>query len=236
MQSKSTMFKHVYSDSPWLIPRDCDELIELFRLKGKLITLSSRRSLHFGERRYAYLIEKGLVATYAGSIGKFERLIAIFQPGTVFGAEKSLKGEFATKPLIAKTLLPVKALMLDSTAFKSEMAANPELAFKVMRSFLAHDDAKIEGLLMNDLLTVPQRVALMVDAIFKGSGHPLSEMKMCLPLSVSVTELSRLIHCDRSMLSRTLRNMADDGLLEIQGGNYFFDKGVLRILETVKLA
>jgi CRP-like cAMP-binding protein len=229
------MFKHVYSDSPWLIPPDCQELVALFRDKGRPISFSSRRSLHFGERRYAYLIEKGLVATYAGSIGKFERLIAIFQPGTVFGAEKSLKGEFASKPLIAKTLLPVQALMLDSTVFKSEIAADPVLAFKVMQSFLAHDDAKIEGLLMNDLLTVPQRVALMVDTIFKGSGHPLSEMKMCLPLSVNVTELSRLIHCDRSMLSRSLRNMAGEGLLEIRDGNYFFDRNVLKVLEDVKL-
>ena len=230
------MFKHVYSDSPWLIPQDCPELVSLFMEKGRPVTFASRKIFHFGDKRYAYLIEKGLVATYAGSIGKFERLICIFQPGTVFGAEKSLKGEFSTKPLIAKTLLPVQARMLDAAAFKSELATNPELALLAMRNFLAHDDAKVEGLLMNDLLTVPQRVALMVDTLFKGAGHPLSEMKMRLPLAVTVTEFSRLIHCDRAVLSRTLKAMAGEGLLEIRGAGYFFDRNVLRILEDVKLA
>ncbi len=230
------MFQHIYSRSPWLIPPDSAELVRLFEQKGKPVAFSSRRSLHFGDKRYAYLIRKGLVATYAGSIGKFERLICIFQPGTVFGAEKSLKGEFATKPLIAKTLLPVEALMLDAAIFKQQVQADPALTAAVLRDFLAHDDAKIEGLLMNGLLTVPQRLALMVETIFRGSGHPLSDASRCLPLAVTVTELSRLIHCDRAVLSRTLKDLAHEGRLEIRDNRYFFDRRILSVLDGVKLA
>lgn len=97
---------HVYAECPWVVPPDAPELLALFREKGRPAFVRSRTMVNFGEEPTAYLVEEGLVGTFAGGVGKYERLIVLFPPGTSVGAEKSIKGKHAIKPLIAPGASP----------------------------------------------------------------------------------------------------------------------------------
>ena len=83
---------HVYAECPWVVPPDAPELLTLFREKGRPAFVRSRTVVNFGEEPTAYMVEEGLVGTFAGGVGKYERLIVLFPPGTSVGAEKSIKG------------------------------------------------------------------------------------------------------------------------------------------------
>ncbi len=218
------MIRHVYSDIPWLIPEECAALAELFREKGTPVAIRVKTVLNFGEEPKVYFVEKGLIATFSSAIGRDERLVALFSSGTAFGAEKSVRSKFNPKPLIARALLPVKAYMLDAPQFRRALEADPELYIRVMHSFLRHDDAKIEGLLMNDLLTVPERLACMIEVLFLAEKMPLSDFPRCLPKAVSVTELARLVHSSRAVVSRILSGWAAEGRITENGGVYFFTR------------
>ncbi|MCI5851739.1 MAG: Crp/Fnr family transcriptional regulator [Sutterellaceae bacterium] len=221
---------HVYTSTPWVVPPDDPLLCDLFREKGRLVRFQSRRVVNFGEEPTAYLVSKGLVGTFAGGTGNFERLIVFFPAGTTVGAEKSLKGSYAIKPLIARTLLPTEVLALDAPLFKRELEENPALAIAAFRSFLRHDDAKIEGLLMNATLRVQERLALVIKMLFLALGLELNRFPKRLPKSVTVTELARFTYSDRSAVSRTLAGWADKGLVSEKNGAWLFDSRILEVL------
>ena len=208
---------HVYAECPWVVPPDAPELLALFREKGRPAFVRSRTVVNFGEEPTAYMVEEGLVGTFAGGVGKYERLIVLFPPGTSVGAEKSIKGKHAIKPLIARALLPTKVLVMDAAQFKRELELDPILCIAALKSFIRHDDAKIEGLLMNDLLTVPQRVALMVKVLFQALNMPL-------------TELARLVHSDRAVVSRILAKWVEEGIVVTHDGMYFFSNKLNQVL------
>ena len=223
---------HTYSSSPWLIPKDCPALVALFRDKGRPVSFPTRKNFNFGEEPYCYLVEKGILATFANRTGQDDRLMSIFQPGTVLGAAKSLKQRFNRKPLIARALVPVEALRLDASQFRRALDADPQFACKALLSFLAHDDAKIEGLIMNDLLTVQQRLAHMVHVLFLATGRRLSATPARLPPSITVTELARLVHSDRAVVSRILSGWTEEGIAMRNGRCCLFTDAVLGVLGT----
>ena len=69
---------HVYAECPWVVPPDAPELLTLFREKGRPAFVRSRTVVNFGEEPTAYMVEEGLVGTFAGGVGKYERLIVLF--------------------------------------------------------------------------------------------------------------------------------------------------------------
>lgn len=221
---------HVYAECPWVVPPDAPELLTLFREKGRPAFVRSRTVVNFGEEPTAYMVEEGLVGTFAGGVGKYERLIVLFPPGTSVGAEKSIKGKHAIKPLIARALLPTKVLVMDAAQFKRELELDPILCIAALKSFIRHDDAKIEGLLMNDLLTVPQRVALMVKVLFQALNMPLTALPKCLPKTITVTELARLVHSGRAVVSRILAKWVEEGIVVTHDGMYFFSNKLNQVL------
>lgn len=68
---------HVYAECPWVVPPDAPELLALFREKGRPAFVRSRTVVNFGEEPTAYMVEEGLVGTFAGGVGKYERLIVL---------------------------------------------------------------------------------------------------------------------------------------------------------------
>ena len=63
---------HVYAECPWVVPPDAPELLTLFREKGRPAFVRSRTVVNFGEEPTAYMVEEGLVGTFAGGVGKYE--------------------------------------------------------------------------------------------------------------------------------------------------------------------
>lgn len=219
---------NVYSDTPWLIPKDPACLIGLFRRLGHPVAFKARESVNFGIEQKAYLVEKGLIATFADGLGQSDRLMAIFGPGSVFGAEKSLKGAFSTKPLIARALIQVEGFALDAAQFKRELEADQALCLQALHAFIRHDDAKIEGLLVNGLAPVPERLARVIEVIFAATGQQLDDFPRCLPRPVSVTELARMTHSDRAVVSRILSAWERRGLIEKTAGVYRYSRRLLQ--------
>ena len=77
---------HVYAECPWVVPPDAPELLTHFREKGRPAFVRSRTVVNFGEEPTAYMVEEGLVGTFAGGVGKYERLIVLLSSGNFSGS------------------------------------------------------------------------------------------------------------------------------------------------------
>ena len=226
---------NVYSNSPWLIPKDPESLVSLFHRLGHPVAFKAREVINFGEEQKAYLVEEGLIATFAVGLGQCDRLVALFGAGSVFGAEKSIKGAFSRKPLIARTLIKTSGLALDASQFNREIEADKDLCNEALRAFIRHDDTKIEGLLINGLAPVVERLALVIRTLFLATGQQLDHFPRCLPKPVSVTELARMAHSDRAVVSRILSAWERRGLIEKTDGVYRYDARLADALSAGKL-
>lgn len=98
---------------------------------------------------------------------------------------------------MAKALLPVEALALDIPLYLRELEKDPAFLSLTKTNFILKEEAQVEGLLMNGLLTVPKRLALIILSLFKaGNGIP-GDAVTPLPGSITVTDLAALIHSNR---------------------------------------
>lgn len=131
---------------------------------------------------------------------------------------------------MAKALLPVEALALDIPLYLRELSRDPEFLSLTKTNFILKEEAQVEGLLMNGLLTVPERLALMILSLFKAGNRVPDDTGAPLPGSITVTDLAALIHSTRGVVSRTLSGWAREGLISEQNGRYAYARQQLLFL------
>lgn len=94
----------VYSDSPWLMPPDPASTALIFRRLGRPVTLKARSVVNFGASHKVYLLQSGIVATFAGGVGSYERMAAFFTTGCTLGAVKAMTHRGAQMKLAARCI------------------------------------------------------------------------------------------------------------------------------------
>ena len=81
-----------YSDSPWLIRGNMPWLQPLFASSDS-VTLKAGTETLLGAERSVFLIEQGLIATFAVCESLPERMTALFGVGAVLGGTSSRKDQ-----------------------------------------------------------------------------------------------------------------------------------------------
>ena len=220
----------VYSQSPWVLPKDPEGTEKIFSDHGWKVTFNDHEVIPFGLEKRVYFIRKGLFATLAGGAGDFSRMVGLFPAGTTLGAIRAISQPGNEMPLMAKALLPVEALALDIPLYLRELEKDPAFLSLTKTNFILKEEAQVEGLLMNGLLTVPKRLALIILSLFKaGNGIP-GDAVTPLPGPITVTDLAALIHSNRGVVSRTLSGWAREGLISELNGRYAFTRQQLLFL------
>lgn len=185
---------------------DLDKLLGVCRRntceKGKLL-------FSFGEEAKGfYVVGKGKVKVYRLSPEGKERILHIVHPGGTF-AEAAIFGDglypaFA-EPLEASTLLffPRKEF-LDLLHRHSQIAIN---MIGGLSRFLRQFATQIEELTFKD---VPARLACFLMDLYSGE-----EDVVILP--ISKTSLASRLGTVSETLSRTLRKLSDEGIIDVKG-------------------
>lgn len=122
----------VYSQSPWVLPKDPEGTEKIFSDHGWKVTFNDHEVIPFGLEKRVYFIRKGLFATLAGGAGDFSRMVGLFPAGTTLGAIRAISQPGNEMPLMAKALLPVEALALDIPLYLRELEKDP--------AFLSHQN------------------------------------------------------------------------------------------------
>lgn len=157
-------------------------------------------------------------------------MVGLFPAGTTLGAIRAISQPGNEMPLMAKALLPVEALALDIPLYLRELSREPEFLSLTKTNFILKEEAQVEGLLMNGLLTVPKRLALMILSLFKAGNCIPADTGSPLPGSISATDLAALIHSNRGVVSRTLSGWAREGLISELNGRYAYTRQQLLFL------
>lgn len=187
-------------------------------LAVKLKTVGVLRRFHRDELLFAagdpaagfFLIQTGQVRLYKMDDEGREVEVARPGPGELVGEAAA----FAAKeyPLFAQAVRDSTALFFDKHSVLRRIEADPCLA-GLFISLLAKKcltlNSRIESL---GLLTVKQRLAQYLLSQCSGRGRCLVE------LSMTKGELAKLLGTVNETLSRTLKQMREEGTIEVKGG------------------
>ena len=202
----------LYSACPWRFHPDPEELGELFDGAAEM-TLAAHANHAFGREPFVYLIDEGVLATYA-PITHGLRMTALFTKGSVLGGPKALlHGEPMDLTVLALT--PVKLRRRNAVQFRRWLADRPAVELKYLRSLALNHEAQIDGLLINGIDAVPVRLARLFPTLLEiggasGDSSP-SGGSAELPIEPTVEELGLMIHATRAVVNRVLVDWEKSG-------------------------
>lgn len=218
----------VYSSSPWVVPPDPETTADIFRRLGRPVTLRARSLINFGSEQKVYLLQTGIAATFVGGVGSYERMAAIFTAGSTLGAVKAMTHRGIRMDLQARIYREARALQVDTSQFMRELDRDPKTCAAAAVNFVLKNEATVDGLLLNGLLKIPERLARMIPLLCRLDGAPLTDAWQPLPDCFTVTDLSTMIHSNRVTVSRVLARWAKDGLIRFEEGEWLFNSGLER--------
>lgn len=185
---------------------DLEKLAEVGRLrsfeKGELL-------FSFGEEaRGFFVVGKGKVKIYRLSPDGKERILHIVQPGGTF-AEAAIFGD-GLYPAFAEPLEKSLLLFFPRAEFLDLLHRHSQIAINMiggLARFLRQFATQIEELTFKD---VPARLARFLTDL-------CGDEEDVVTLPISKTQLASRLGTVSETLSRTLRKLSDEGLIEVRG-------------------
>ena len=190
-----------------LTEADLDDLMEVVRIQEHV-----RGELLFSEGEAAegfFIVLDGKVKVYKLSAEGKERILHIIHPGGTF-AEAAIFGD-GLYPAYAEPLQASKLLFFPKDGFLGLLRRNSQIAINMiagLSKFLRQFANQIEDLTFKD---VPSRLARYLLELSSGGK------KTTVTLPVSKSQLASNLGTVSETLSRTLRKLADDDLIKVNG-------------------
>ena len=164
-----------------------------------------------------YFVREGRVKLYRTSGGPKARdqILGVVGDGSVVGLASALEGRPQSQGASALTDCVLYAVFRDELV--NLMASYPEASLRLARA-LATRTRELEDL-VGDLVfhSAPQRVARMLLDLATEEGRVTKRGVVFRP-SLSRQEMAEATGISREALSRTLSRLAQDGILDLEGG------------------
>ena len=189
---------------------DLDDLMEVVRIQEH-----SRGELLFSEGEVAdgfFIVLDGKVKVYKLSSEGKERILHIINPGGTF-AEAAIFGD-GLYPAYAEALQTSRLLFFTKAGCLVLLRQNSQMAINMiagLSKFLRQFANQIEDLTFKD---VPSRLARYLIELSHGGR------KTTVTLPVSKSQLASNLGTVSETLSRTLRKLADDDLIRVNGKTF----------------
>lgn len=100
------------------------------------------------------------------------------------------------------------------------VSENPERERAMLLNCIAKSECQVEGVLVNDLCSVDDRVEIAVAVLFRAAGITEAQLPAALPWDIPVSDIASLVHAERAMTSRAVGRMVSSGLLERSGRTF----------------
>lgn len=160
-----------------------------------------------------YLIKEGRVKLCRYSESGREQILALLEPGDIFG-ERSLVG--ASAAMHCEAFEDTLICVLRREDFEDLMRMKPDLALRVMKVLaerLRRAEEAIEDLAFRD---VPGRLAATLVRLAETYGEPHDGGRR-LALRLTHHDLASMIGATRETVTTVLNRFRDDGLLTTEG-------------------
>ena len=173
------------------------------------------RSLATGERLFEqgapaeafYLVREGAMKLSRLSEGGDEKVVEVIRPGQTF-AEAVMFMEGERYPVAAEATAPTELIAVDNAAFRREVAADPELALRL----LAVLSRRLHGLVAEiDELSFHSATHRLVGYLLAEARE--GRVRLAAPKQVIASRLG----ITPETLSRTLARLRDEGLVRVEG-------------------
>ena len=160
-----------------------------------------------------YIIKGSVVVSLEDDEGK-EAIIAYLNPGDFFG-EMGLFESEETRSACVKTKTECELAEISYTSFNSYTHSHPQILFTIgvqMAQRIRHTNKRVADL---SFLDVTGRIASALLELSKepdAMTHPDG-----MQIKITRQELGRLVNCSREMAGRVLKDLEDQGLIEVHG-------------------
>jgi len=178
--------------------------------------------------RSLYVIERGQVKLSTRAAGGKELLVAILGRGQIFGELELFDG--GPRGMTARTMDQVEAFVLDKHLVQAMLRTRPAFVrrlLELMARRLRRADQAAQDLVFFDAST---RLARRLLQLSEEHGSPDAEGgRVRIRVRLTQHEVGQMIGVNRSSVNRVLRGLADQGLVDWNGG-------MPVILDTSRLA
>lgn len=122
--------------------------------------------------------------------------------------------------LMATAVTDVSGFAVPLELYARWVSENPERERAMLLNCIAKSECQVEGVLVNDLCSVDDRVEIAVAVLFRAAGITEAQLPAALPWDIPVSDIASLVHAERAMASRAVGRMVSSGLLERSGRTF----------------
>ena len=160
-----------------------------------------------------FVLRKGRARIYRTGIDGREQILRLLAPGDTFGEVPVFDG--GPNPANVAAMEPAEALFISTPVFMDVIARHPDVAFALLRHFARRLRSFTEIVEQISLQTVQNRIARYLYFTAREEGIQTAE-GVVVPRSITQQDLAALVGSVREVVSRTLKVMEDDGLVEVR--------------------
>jgi CRP/FNR family transcriptional regulator len=164
-----------------------------------------------GHAFYAMVSGRGRIYR-SGPDGR-EQILRLLGPGDTFGEVPVFDG--GLQPATVEALDVAEVLVIPAGAFRLLVARYPEVASAMLQHFARRLRSFTELVEQISLQTVQQRIARYLYMTAREEGTQTAE-GILVPRTITQQDLAALVGSVREVVSRTLRVMEEDGIVEIR--------------------
>ncbi len=198
-----SMNSSVFQTVPWIMPAEPEAIQRIFEQYGRESRFDRGEMIpHGGAEGSVYLIQQGVV-----TFGYYDReqryqVFNVVLSGRTVGDLDSLGRR--TIPVIAKCIRPTRVLVVGREVWLSSLRASVETMEAYAVSANRKHQCTMEGMICNYTLALEERLRKFFYALITAHYTPkVSGWNPC-PVALTVTELARIVACNRSWVSRTI--------------------------------
>lgn len=222
--------RQVFRARPWVLPPEPAKLAELFR-DGRAVALEAGATFSHGgmEGNVALLLE-GLVTFSFMDIRGGYHTFALVLPGRTIGDLDALNPNRTN--VIAECIRPSRALIIPNSQYRRGLRQSIEMMEMYADMSILKEESVIEGAFANFTLDLDRRLrVLLMSFSLEGGGIIDPQGWNECPVSLSVTEIARIVSGTRSWVSTRLSEWTREGIFK-KSGRTFAVRGEL--FESVK--
>lgn len=160
-----------------------------------------------------FVLRKGRARIYRSAPDGREQILRLLAPGDTFGEVPVFDG--GPNPANVEAMEPAEALFISTSVFMEILDRNPTVALALLRHFARRLRAFTELVEQISLQTVQNRIARYLYLAAREEGVQTGD-GVIVPRSITQQDLASLVGSVREVVSRTLKVMEDDGLVEVR--------------------
>lgn len=194
------------------MPAQTEPIIDIFKRYGHPKTFArGERLRHGGLDGEVCLLTKGLgIFTFSDGNGT-EHVLSLILPHRTMGDLDAL--DLRPVGLVAEFIRPSTVLALERNAWLEALRSDVRIMEAYLSSAILEHECCMEGMLSNFTVDLDTRLRILLHAIIKSHYQIRKDYWNPVPISLSITDIAKMVSANRSWVSRTVSSWVEAGLM-----------------------